>query len=354
MRMFATKGHKQYINERKMRKILTITSVLASALLLSLSSCNNDSDPQPTPTYTLTQAELNAATGEVETFITGKKYGQDVSIPHGGNNLTYDQTYRDVYSTTTKSTNDDAVGTIYTKRTYVKNADGSKGDLLATFAMAKHESGYYAAGGDWEYVMMPYDATNDYTANPNGMLPAAGSDMRGQLANCASCHAAAASSDYIFTKGQVPAYIANQTDLNKSTNEEDIGVTGTKYGADVSVPHNGQPWSPDSTYRDIYSSILAQEDINVGSIFTKKTYIRNADGSYGDLQVTFAMIKREPGYFTAGGDFEYVMMPNDGSNDYNTNPMGMLPPEGSQMRGQLANCAGCHEKATGSDYLFVR
>jgi hypothetical protein len=59
-----------------------------------------------------------------------------------------------------------------------------------------------------------------------------------------------------------------------------------------------------------------------------------ADGSKGMLQVTFAMIKREEGYYPLGGDFEYVMMPNDGSNDYEVNPNGMLPADGSEMRGQ--------------------
>ncbi len=81
--------------------------------------------------------------------------------------------------------------------------------------------------------------------------------------------------------------------------------------------------------------------------------MKNADGSKGALQVTFAMIKREPGYFIDGGDWEYVMMPNDGSNDYDMHPNGMLPDEGSDMRGQMANCASCHAKA-GASYSFVR
>ena len=112
------------------------------------------------------------------------------------------------------------------------------------------------------------------------------------------------------------------------------------------------PISPDSTYRDIYANIGMEEAVDVGSVFTKSTYMKNADGSKGALQVTFAMIKREPGYYAEGGNFEYVMMPNDGTNDYEVNPNGMLPADGSEMRGMLANCASCHAKT--SEYLFVR
>ena len=150
-----------------------------------------------------------------------------------------------------------------------------------------------------------------------------------------------------------PTYTLSQADLNKATNAEDLDVTGTEYGADVSIPHNGMPISPDSTYRDIYSNIAKSDDIKMGTIFTKKTWMKNPDASKGMLQVTFAMAKREAGYNPAGGDFEYVMMPNDGSNDYDTNPNGMLPDvSNTDMRGKLGTCAGCHAKV--SSYIFVR
>ena len=150
-----------------------------------------------------------------------------------------------------------------------------------------------------------------------------------------------------------PTYTLTQSDLNKSTNAEDLDVTGTEYGVDVSIPHNGMPISPDSTFRDIYSNIAKSDAIKVGTIFTKKTWMKKPDGSKGMMQVTFAMAKRESGYNPAGGDFEYVMMPNDGSNDYAINPMGMLPDvSNTDMRGKLGTCAGCHAKT--SSYIFVR
>ena len=183
-----------------MNKLITITFLGCLGLLLFVTSCKNE---EADPSYTLTQTDLNKSTQVEDSDVTGTKYGADVSIPHGGENLTSDDTYRDIFSSV-GSNGDIVLGTVFTKRTYVKNADGSKGDLLVTFAMAKRESGYYASGGDWEYVMMPNEGSNDYGTNPNGTLPSGTSEMRGQLANCASCHAAASTSDYIFARGAIP------------------------------------------------------------------------------------------------------------------------------------------------------
>ena len=106
-------------------------------------SCTNDSDEDPNPTYTLTQADMNGSDKEVELNATGRKYG-DASIPHGGSGLTTEDTYRDIYSNIGfKSSDASASGTIFTKRTYMKNADGSKGELLVTFAMAKRKPGIF-------------------------------------------------------------------------------------------------------------------------------------------------------------------------------------------------------------------
>lgn len=333
-----------------MKKQLLSFIVLSLGVALFMSSCKNDNE-DPDPSYTLTQNDLNKSSDEVEKDITGKKYGEDVSIPHGGSGLTFDDTYRDVYSNLSKSTSANDMGTIYTKRTYVKNADGSKGDLLVTFAMAKRESGYYAEGGDWEYVVMPNDGSNDYSVNPNGLLPPTSeTNMRGQLASCAGCHAKA-SDDFLFTTGEVPAFKATQADLDGSTNVEDLDVTGKEYG-EAAKAHNGTP-DPETTFRDIYSNILPQEAVDVGTILTKGTFMKNADGTKGPLQVTFAMIKREPGYYPEGGDWEYVMMPNDGSNDYDMHPNGTLPADGAEGRGKLESCATCHALA-GPSYSFVR
>ena len=335
-----------------MNKKLHLILVTIVSLSLFISSCTNSDEDPPAPSYTLTQDDMNKSTESVEEDVTGRKYGEDVSIPHGGSKLTSEDTYRDIYSNqTSKSTDAESLGTIYTKRTYVKNADGSKGDLLVTFAMAKREAGYFTDGGDWEYVMMPNDGSNDYGDNPNGLLPpTSATDMRGQLPGCAGCHSQAGN-DYLFSQGEVPEFKATQADLNAATNVEDSDITGNEYGEDVSIPHGGKDLTSDDTYRDVFSNIGMKEEIRVGAVLTKRTYMKNADGSKGNLLVTFAMIKREEGYYAEGGDFEYVMMPNDGSNDYTINPNGMLPEEGSEMRGRL-QCAGCHSAVPG--YSFIR
>ncbi|MCF8309352.1 MAG: cytochrome P460 family protein [Bacteroidales bacterium] len=150
-------------------------------------------------------------------------------------------------------------------------------------------------------------------------------------------------------------YEATQADLDGSTNPVDLGVTGTPYGEDVTVAHNGQPISPDSTIRDIYTGLGdVSDEIQKGTVFTKHTFMKNPDGTKGELAVTFAMIKREADYYPEGGDWEYVVMPNDGSTDYDEHPNGVLPDAESDSRGRLANCASCHASADGNNFLFTK
>lgn len=149
-------------------------------------------------------------------------------------------------------------------------------------------------------------------------------------------------------------FIASQADLNAATNVFELNITGKPYG-DATVAHNGSTLPPDSTFRDVYSNLANKTDaISKGTIITKHTFLTNPDGSKGDLAVTFAMIKREAGYYTDGGDWEYVMMPFDANVDYTTMKNGMLPDQSATtMRGQLNMCASCHASG-GNDYLFVR
>jgi len=171
--------------------------MILSAFIILTTSCKKDEDDTPA-TYTLTQADLNKAINVEDENVTGTPYGADVTISHNGTTVSPDSTFRDIFSNISLTT-DVAMGTVFTKRTYLRNADGSKGNLQVTFAMAKREAGYNPDGGDWEYVMMPYSATNDYSAQPNGMLPdASQTDMRGKLAMCASCHSA--QSSYLFVR----------------------------------------------------------------------------------------------------------------------------------------------------------
>jgi hypothetical protein len=74
----------------------------------------------------------------------------------------------------------------------------------------------------------------------------------------------------------------------------------------------------------------------VGSIIVKLK-LRNADAKIPEAVA--AMVKREPGFSTASGDWEYVYASSRSS-------VGL-------HRGALANCARCHRKAAATDHLFL-
>ena len=169
---------------------LLLMSLVCFGFLFSFSSCTDEPEEVVT-----TQADLNAAVNVLSKTSGG-------SFAHGGpDGTTGDQTNRDMYSDLADpKTGTITEGTIITKRTFVRNTDGSSGDLYVTFAMIKREADYWPEGGDWEYVKMPYDANVDYTANPNGMLPSEGDADRGKLAGCQTCHAQAEGNDFLYSR----------------------------------------------------------------------------------------------------------------------------------------------------------
>jgi hypothetical protein len=83
---------------------------------------------------------------------------------------------------------------------------------------------------------------------------------------------------------------------------------------------------------DAYLKLPAAAALPQGSVVVQTHTDRRA-GSPGPV---FAMVKREPGYYAAGGDWEYVV----------TLANGRLGD-----RGQLAQCARCHADGT-SGWLF--
>ena len=73
-----------------------------------------------------------------------------------------------------------------------------------------------------------------------------------------------------------------------------------------------------------------------GAVVIKEKYAdRRASGPLREYAV---MVKREPGYDPAGGDWEYAYV--------------TLAPEREVRRGRLAACAGCHAAARLRDFLF--
>ncbi len=178
-----------------LKKLLTMLSLIAFIAIIV--ACSEDSNDPSDNDYTLTQEDLDNADNVLIASITGDEYG-DAAIPHGGQDLTPDETIREVLGNMNSLNDDIDVGTIITKKTYMKDDMGDKGDLLVTFAMVKRKDGYYPEGGDWEYYQMPNDGTVDYNQNPNGEIAKAAAS--GQMEMCAGCHASASGSNWLFVK----------------------------------------------------------------------------------------------------------------------------------------------------------
>lgn len=155
-----------------------------SLMMFGLVACDDDddkddnNDPEP---ININQSDLNGVDNMIGEF-TGTDI-QDFGHPGLG-----DETIRVVYTNFTPITKMAEPGDIIAKNTYMKTAEGEKGDLMASFVMVKREAGYNAEGGDWEWMNIGFDDTNDYTMNPFGVLPAAGAANRGMLAGCIDCH----------------------------------------------------------------------------------------------------------------------------------------------------------------------
>lgn len=158
---------------------------------------------------------------------------------------------------------------------------------------------------------------------------------------------------FMFVSG-FTQFQTSQTNLDMSTTPVKLSVTGTPLG-DVSIAHDGRDISADSSFRDSYTNMsLPQGTIKVGTVFTKRAYVRKKDGSKGDLEMIFAMIKQKKGYFPAGGDWEYVSISYEKTTDYKKHPNGMLPQKvDNDSRGKISFCGDCHKKAVGNDFVFT-
>ena len=99
--------------------------------------------------------------------------------------------------------------------------------------------------------------------------------------------------------------------------------------------------------RAIYSDDpdKTEGDYAVGTLFVKETYTFDAQGNkmFPDAMGLLGMIKREAGFDTDGGDWEYF---NINTNDLSTIDSGA----------NIGSCKGCHTNATGShgnDHIFA-
>lgn len=186
--------------------------LLAAGSLAFLSSCSDDDDdddddaPVEQQDYTLTQEDLDKVSISWGDFTGSEDFGQS-SVGHDGGSPA-DETIRSVWANVEKDA-EMPVGTIITKSTYAKDSAGNKGALKVQFAMVKRKDGYNdGKGGNWEYLMMPYNPDNvDLEKNPHGIIPEASDKdgtMEGQRNSpmCISCHTAAEGGDFSFISGK--------------------------------------------------------------------------------------------------------------------------------------------------------
>ena len=75
-----------------------------------------------------------------------------------------------------------------------------------------------------------------------------------------------------------------------------------------------------------------------GTIVVKESY-KDAGGSKGSLANLTIMVKRDGGYDSDNGDWEYLMA---------------SPAKAVQMQGKLGMCIDCHAAAYDSDFVFTK
>ncbi|NBC83449.1 MAG: hypothetical protein GVY19_08710 [Bacteroidetes bacterium] len=169
--------------------------LIVLAAIFSFVACEDEEEDN---TINITQEDLNQATISV-VDVTGNPDSSDAVVAHNGSDLPPDSTYREIFANVSDLTGDIEPGTIVTKKVFAATPAGEKDAdrLYVSFAMVKREAGYDAENADWEYITMPNDADNDFTAQPNGDIDAA-SVGRGKLSNCIECHTKAGGGDYLF------------------------------------------------------------------------------------------------------------------------------------------------------------
>jgi hypothetical protein len=95
-------------------------------------------------------------------------------------------------------------------------------------------------------------------------------------------------------------FLATQADLNGANKSIMSDVTGGGFA------HGGSDPEGNDTYRDIFANRSDLSSLPKGTIITKKTHARLSGDTKGDFMVAFAMIKRESGYNSDAGDWEWM------------------------------------------------
>lgn len=146
--------------------------------------------------------------------------------------------------------------------------------------------------------------------------------------------ATCASTDATKTKAMDFANYQNWTKVNSET------ITGDVSGA-LGSAHEGT-----QGFREVYVNMTG-EAVSLGktaypypegTILVKESF-KDSGGKKGDLANITIMVKREGGFDSGNGDWEYLM----------TNQAKAV-----QMQGALGMCINCHAQASDSDFVFTK
>lgn len=105
----------------------------------------------------------------------------------------------------------------------------------------------------------------------------------------------------------------------------------------VSRGHRAGEWTAEVRAND--AAVQALSDLRPGGSMPEGAVLAQVHQWRANTSAApiFAMHKRQPGFFPAGGDWEFMVVGSDGT---------------VRERGKLASCARCHAEAP-SDFVFV-
>ncbi len=124
------------------------------------------------------------------------------------------------------------------------------------------------------------------------------------------------------------------------TKVNDETITGDATGTLGQQVHEGAGGFREVFVNSVGAPVYAGESSTpfpVGTIIVKESY-PEADGSKGELANLTVMVKREAGYDSSNGDWEWAMLG---------------PDMGIRTQGRLASCYQCHAVAADTDYSFL-
>jgi len=107
------------------------------------------------------------------------------------------------------------------------------------------------------------------------------------------------------------------------------------------------PPPSDVVYRKLYRNFGRNVAPKTGDLAVVHGYVKDSLGNNSASAVVLAMMKQPAGYFSTGGDFEYISI--DPSTVSAEHPNGLLSTV--VFRGKKTECSDCHSRA-GSDFLF--